>query len=96
MSATLHVIKPRAQRAAALLKNLLGATAAQGGIHGENLAGYALISWDNRGAVIASYVTGDGPVAPDLLPGYAHTALTTEVAIVEAVHRTRKIFNGQD
>jgi hypothetical protein len=49
--------------------------------HGESLAGYALVTWDMRGACHTGYLATHGVVSESLMPALVHDALNRHVAV---------------
>jgi hypothetical protein len=50
--------------------------------HGEDLAGFAIVSWDMRGTSHSSYFTENGPFSRSMLPAYVADALNRHLAVV--------------
>lgn len=52
--------------------------------HGEEFAGFSLVTWDNRGLSNSAYYADTGPVGESLVPVFSHDALNRHVAVVTA------------
>lgn len=62
--------------------------------HGEDIAGFAIVSWDMLGHAHSSYSTEVGPVSPSLMPAYTHDALNRLYAVVLAEESTPDRIDG--
>lgn len=51
---------------------------------GDDLSGFALVTWDARGNTAVGYYTDTGPVGDSLMPAFVHDALNRAVAVVTA------------
>lgn len=85
--AEIHEIDPGADRAGRIrrimgrvLRNHLEA-------HGDELAGFAMVTWDMRGEATSGYCTEIGPVGESLMPAFVKDALQRHLAVV-LVERT--------
>lgn len=56
--------------------------------HGGNLAGFALVAWDRRGAPYVAVSTSLGPISSGLLPAYVSDVLNRMEAVSVAQHST--------
>ena len=52
-------------------------------MHGDDMCGFALISWNKFGEPITSLSADFGAVAPPLVPAFVHDALHTHLIRVE-------------
>jgi hypothetical protein len=52
--------------------------------HGDDLAGFCLVSWDRRGEPCSAYLTSEGPVSRGLLPTYTHDVLQRHLSVTLA------------
>lgn len=77
---SVHEIDPKAENAR-LVRVALGRSIK---MHlaemGDGLAGFAIVSWDNRGECTSSYLA-DGPIGRCLVPAFVHDALNRQVAV---------------
>lgn len=62
-------------------------------VHGDNLAGYALVHWDARGEC-GSVVRAGGMVGEALIPSYVGAALNRHVAVLIAERTTSTDLPG--
>ena len=49
--------------------------------HGDGLVGFAIVSWDQTGAMHSVYLAESGPVTANLVPTLVHDALNRHVAV---------------
>ena len=48
--------------------------------HSDEVAGFAVVTWDGRGACLSGFFTGAGPIDRCLMPSYVEQALNRHVA----------------
>lgn len=48
---------------------------------GEDIAGFALVTWDMRGNARSAILDRSGPIGASLVPTYVHDALNRHVAV---------------
>jgi hypothetical protein len=53
-------------------------------MHGDNLSGYVMVSWDRAGEVQSNVCVGHGPFGWGRLPGECRDAVSRHIAIVVA------------
>lgn len=58
---------------------------------GDDLAGFAIVSWDHRGAVQTGSLTSSGPIDRSLLPAFVGDALNRHIAVSLAQENTVEI-----
>jgi hypothetical protein len=56
--------------------------------HGEDFAGFALVTWDARGNADSAFYADTGPVAESMVPLFAHDVLNRHVAVKAAAAQT--------
>ena len=78
---TLHKIDPRAKRAISVCKILRNCGKSAIKSHGDDLAGFALVTWDMRGTVHTTFLTEYGIVSRDIMPCLVKDALNRHVAM---------------
>ena len=49
---------------------------------GAEFAGFALVTWDNRGNATSAFYCDTGPIGESLMPTFVHDALNRHVAVV--------------
>lgn len=65
--------------------------------HGDDFAGFALVTWDMRGNAHTSYCAGTGPIGEGLVPSYSQDALNRHVAVALTQRTsTNRIDGGVD
>jgi hypothetical protein len=52
--------------------------------HGDNIASYAIVSWDRRGVASTSMGYDIGPIGSSFVPMFVQMALTTRLAREDA------------
>lgn len=86
-------IAPKRDKAAKVAKMLRRAVASQILSQGEDIAGFALVTWDHRGDTDSSYLTSSGPVSRSFMPILVKDALDRHVTIRTAEEvQTEEIF----
>jgi hypothetical protein len=93
MSAVIHEIRTRADLAAHHRRILGRCVRSALQEHGTKLAGFALVSWDMRGAVVSSFLADSGPVARSLMPTFVHDALNRHLAVSMAKDCEERFFD---
>lgn len=73
--AKIRRINPRRDRAQFVARSLRTASKSLISEFGDNLAGFAIVSWDMCGNSGAAYSAKEGPVSDALVPDYARTQL---------------------
>ena len=54
---------------------------------GDNIAGFALVTWDREGSLRSAYDTSYGPIGPALVPTLSADALNRHVAVMLAAEK---------
>lgn len=62
--------------------------------HGADIAGFALVSWDMRGAVHSAYLADHGPVASSLVPSYTKDALDRHLSVMLSQVNASRLIEG--
>ncbi|AIB11803.1 hypothetical protein ABAZ39_07285 [Azospirillum argentinense] len=75
-------IAPSTERADRVLRQIAEQADVARSEFGPDLAGFALVAWDMRGAVRTTIDCREGAVALSLVPTFAHDALNRHVAVV--------------
>lgn len=57
----------------------------------KELAGFVMVTWDNRGIPQTAYWTGDGPIGEGMMPSYVREVLTRRMA----TDHTVEIISGE-
>ncbi len=73
--AKIKAINPRRARAKFVVRQLRESSKEVISAFGDNIAGFALVSWDMCGDGGAVYCSKDGPIGDALVPDYARTML---------------------
>lgn len=84
-TAELYAVAPGNARARHVRRILGSAIRSHIRQQGDDIAGFALVTWDMRGGACGAYLTDVGPVATTLLPTYVHDVLNRHVAVELAV-----------
>lgn len=79
---TLRTVDPRSAYADSCRSDLNSQVNACCDLHGDDIAGYALIVWDRRGGCRTALWTHEGPVSMALAPTYVGDALNRHVAVM--------------
>jgi hypothetical protein len=58
--------------------------------HGDEIAGFAFVTWDMRGEATSGYMTEVGPIGESLMPAFVKDALQRHLAVV-LVERTQSM-----
>lgn len=74
----------RADRAANVRAILNNSVADAFEVQGDDLAGFALVTWDPRGGAQSAYFTSEGPVSDSLMPVYVADVLSRHVTVAVA------------
>lgn len=82
MTADLVLIAPAKDRARDVRRSLGRALRACFRDHGDNLAGFAIVTWDMRGEVASALRSDVGPIGRSMVPMFAHDALNRHVAVL--------------
>lgn len=77
---TVHKINPGAARARKVGQVLLRTVLSNLENQGEQLAGFALVTWDARGEAQTSFQTAAGPIGRTMVAAYVGNALVQHVA----------------
>jgi len=78
--AEIREIKPAKERLAQV-RRCLGRSVKYGiEQHDERLAGFALVTWNERGDAVTAYLTQFGPVGRSLMPTFVQDNLSRHVA----------------
>lgn len=82
--ADVREIAPATDRAKRTRKILLKVLRMHLNFHQDDLAGFALVTWDMRGGAHSAYLTENGMVSESLMPSYVKDCLNRHVAVVLA------------
>lgn len=89
--AKIFKIAPRSDNAKQVRRELAASIKTHTAHHGDNLAGFSIVSWDQTGSCAASILPG-GLVSMGLAPTLCHDALNRYVS----AERAREIVEGAD
>jgi hypothetical protein len=64
--------------------------------HGNDLTGFALVTWNSRGDCHSSYLADYGPISRSLMPSYVKDALQRHVTINMAESLTPGFIDGDE
>lgn len=88
---TVEEVDPSNERARQV-RRILGAALKQAfEFFGDDLAGFALVTWDMRGGAHSGYLTEYGMVGESLMPAYVHDSLNRHLSVV-LVERTESVI----
>ena len=79
--AALHLIDPAADRALQVRRILEELVARHCAQHGDNLAGFTLVTWDMRGCPTSGRMTAVGPIDRCLAPTFTADVLNRHLAV---------------
>lgn len=81
----IRLVQARNERKAAearnVRENMFAGARAAAADHGDDIAGFALVSWRRDGGMHTSIFTGYGPVADSMVPMQVHDALQRHLTI---------------
>lgn len=81
----IRLVQVRNERKAAearnVRENLFAGARSAAADHGDDFAGFALVSWRRDGGMHTSIFTGYGPIADSLVPAQVHDALQRHLTI---------------
>ena len=60
----------------------------------DNIAGFALVTWDMRGQAHSTFSTDMGPIGRGLMPSYVKDQLMTHVAVMTAQESESEKIDG--
>jgi hypothetical protein len=61
---------------------------------GDDIAGFAIVTWDMRGEASSGYSTDVGPVGESLMPAFVKDALQRHLSVVLAERTHSDIIGG--
>lgn len=93
--AEIHEITSRRDRARQLRRMLVACLRRNFVDFGDDLAGFALVTWDARGDAHSSYFADDGPVGESLVPVFTADALNRHIAVALAERTRDDRIDGQ-
>lgn len=62
--------------------------------HGDDFAGFAIVTWNHRGDASSGYYAATGPIAEALVPSYVSDAINRHITIEMAQTLAVKPIDG--
>ena len=93
---SVRAVTPADDRAKLVRKALARSVRSALRTHSNDVAGFALVTWDMRGSVESSFLCESGMVSPSLMPSYVKDALNRHVAVLTAQTSTSKPTSKDD
>ena len=91
---TIHSVSPDKYRSAKVRRAFGRCLRAHVAAHGDDLAGFAIVSWDMRGGAQSAVLADIGMVAESLVPSFAHDALNRHLAVLIAERTSSSPIDG--
>ena len=91
---SVHEIRPGRDRLAQIRRIMGRALRSALTQQGNELAGFALVTWDNRGDATSAFYTETGPIGDSLLPTFVGDVLNRHQAVLTAQSQQTHLIPG--